>query len=155
MNRWPILLVCVLLSCGEKRYTAEECRSLTLTVVQRCFGGNLQSGKYVGDLQCWPFSRPQRMHGVWLVAMEASMFAPNATRVTPEAPPDLAWLQTDLKNRPEIVAAGQKAGNRAYLIDLLGRQSLCDGNFGHFGSYGREVIVDRIYSIHPIPVPRN
>jgi hypothetical protein len=95
------------------------------------------------------------MHGVWLIAMEASVFAPNATRVTPEAPTDLAWLETDLNKRPEIIAAAQGSGNRAYLIDFLGRRSLCEGNFGHFGLYGAEVIVDRIYSIHAIPVLRS
>jgi hypothetical protein len=141
----------MLLSCGEKRYTAQECRSLELTLVQRCFGGNLQNGKYIGDSKCWPFSKPRRMHGIWTIAMEASVFAPNATHVSPEAPPDLASFKTDLENRPEIIAAGQGAGNRAYLIDFLGRASLCEGNYGEYGAYPREVIADHFYSIRRVP----
>jgi len=108
----------LLLSCGEKKYTAQECQSLTSTAVQRCFGGDLRTGKYVGDLKCWPFSKPQRMHGVWAIAMETSVFAPNATKVTSEAPPNLLWLETELLKRPEIIAAGQGAGPLTHAIFL-------------------------------------
>ena len=85
----------------EKRYAARECQSLMLTVPQRCFGGDVTTGKYVGDLKCWPFSKLQRMRGVWSIAMEASLFVPNAERVTSAAPPHLAWLETNLSRTPE------------------------------------------------------
>ena len=154
MIRWrALLLFCLLTSCGEKKYTAQECKGLELTAVQRCFGGDLKNGKYVGDLKCWPFSKPHRIHGVWLLNLETSVFAPNATAVTATAPSDIAWLETDLLNQPSIVAAMQGAGPRAYLIDFDGRQALCNGNFGHLGMSPREVIVDQVHSLHRIAVP--
>lgn len=93
------------------------------------------------------------MRGVWSIAMEASLFAPNADRVTSAAPPDLAWLETNLSRTSEMIAAGRGAKPRAYLIEFSGRRSLCPGAFGHFGSYEREVIVDRFYSIRGLALP--
>jgi signal transduction histidine kinase len=68
VGRWISLLFLALLSCGRKEYTAEECRALAApkAYLDRCMGGKI-NGEYSGDEKCWPFSQPQRIHGVWLV----------------------------------------------------------------------------------------
>jgi hypothetical protein len=151
MPRWLTLVALLGTSCGHNRPNAFECKALAApkAVLQRCVGGNL-TGKYVGDLKCWPFSQPQRMHGVWVIAMEASNFYPNASTVTSRETD--TWLKTDLLNRPELIAAAQGAGTRAYLVDFIGRKSLCDGYFGN-GTYRREVIAEHFYSLSRLPIP--
>jgi hypothetical protein len=152
----PILFV-LLLSCGEKRYTAQECRALELTVPQRCFGGSVRSGKYVGELKCWPFSKPHRMRGVWVFGLEASDFAPNASRITPN--PVDTWLDVDeIGVPPQVEAAFQSNASNpwaGYAIDFVGRQSLCDENYGQFGSFKHEVIVEQFNSIRRLPLPKS
>ena len=142
------LLFLLLLSCGEKQYTSSECQSLRLNVVQRCYGGNLQAGKYVGDSKCWPFSKPERMRGIWVRTFEDSIFSPGATSVTVNAPSNAVWLATDF--RPDL--GGDFS--RAYDVDFVGRRSLCEANYGRTGADGAEVIVDRFYSIRRLPIPR-
>lgn len=119
-------------------------------MVERCFGGNLgATARYIGDLKCWPFSKPQRIAGLWVVGLEASEFYPNA-RVLKDIDVREAdtWLDSPLlERRPELIAAG----TRAYAVELDGRLALCDGLFGHFGMYPREVVVDRFHSMRPVP----
>jgi hypothetical protein len=143
------LLFCLFLSCGEKKYTPQECQSRELTLVQRCYGGNLQSGKYVGDLKCWPFSKPQRMSGVWVFGLEASHFYPNAN----SAPSQRAytWLQTDMSQLRQVTASSQRSGWVAYQVDFVGRQSLCNNNYGQGGQFPHEVVAERFYSLRRLP----
>src|SRR5690242_7034111 len=117
------LLALLLASCGQKPPSAQECKALGTpqAVVKRCYGGNLApSATYVGDLECWPFSKPQRLVGLWLIGLEASEFYPNAHSLT-----DLnnrkshVWLQSDLlERRSEVRAAAQGAGTRVYAVEL-------------------------------------
>lgn len=149
------LLALVMASCGQKPPTAEECKALAApkAVVARCYGGNIgPNGSYVGDLKCWPFSRPHRLVGLWLIGLEASEFYPNAKtlRDVDNRRPQI-WLESALvERRPELLAAAQGAGTRVYAVELEGRQSLCDGMFGHFGLYPRQVIAERFYSMRPL-----
>ena len=150
------LLELLLASCGQKPPTAEECKALGApkAVVARCYGGNLgPSASYIGDLKCWPFSKPQRLVGLWLIDLEASEFYPNAKTLqeADKRRPQI-WLESALlERRPELLAAAQGAGPRAYAVELEGRQSLCDGMFGHFGMYPRQVIAERFYSMRLLP----
>jgi hypothetical protein len=110
------------------------------------------SAKYVGDLKCWPFSKSERLRGLWEINLEASHFYPNAERAPPlDSPHPPMWLETDLiDRRPELLAAAQGAGPRVFAVELQGREALCDGLFGHMGVYPREVIVERFYSLRPL-----
>ena len=155
----PVLLL--LASCGSRPPTAQDCKALSTpqAIAERCFGGNIQTGKYVGDLNCWPFSKPHKIKGVWLVALEASEFYPDARALnetrgrSPGNWTPQVWLQTRLlNNRPELRAAGQGAGPRVYAVEFVGQQSLC-GAFGHFGIYPKEVIVDRFVMMRPLSAP--
>jgi hypothetical protein len=107
----------------------------------------------VGDLKCWPFSKPQRLVGLWLIGLEASEFYPNARSLTDlNGRTPRVWLQSDLlERRPELLAAAQGAGSRVYAVELEGRQALCDGMFGHFGMYPRQVIAERFFSLRLLP----
>lgn len=151
MRRAVPLLFCLFLSCGEKKYTAQECQSLELTLVKRCFGGNLTSDQYVGDLKCWPFSKPVRMRGIWVFGLETSFFVPNANTLKTWPPWQSAntHFKTDMTKLPEVMAAYHRDGTVAYFVDFLGRQSLCD-NAVYGPSYSREVIVERFYSMRRV-----
>lgn len=155
MRVLPFLALLVA-SCGQKLPSAEECKGLAApkAVVERCYGGNLgPNATYIGDLKCWPFSKPQRLVGLWRIGLEASEFYPNAKRLqeVDHRRPEV-WLESPLlERRPELLAAAQGAGTRVYAVELEGRQSLCNGMFGHFGMYPRQVIADRFYSMRLLP----
>lgn len=149
-------LALLMASCGQKTPSAEECKALAApkAVVARCYGANRgPNGAYIGDLKCWPFSKPQRMVGLWLIGMEASEFYPNGKslqEVDNRRP--RVWLESPLlERRPELLAAAQGAGTRVYAVELEGRESLCNGMFGHFGTYPRQIIADRFYSMRLLP----
>jgi hypothetical protein len=126
-------------------------------VVARCFGGNLVQGTYVGDLKCWPFSEPRRLHGLWLIGPEASEFYPNANSLQDvKYGGGKIWLASDLlQSRPELVAATQGGGTLVFAVGLEGREALCDGMFGHFGQYPRQIIADRVYAMRPLDAPKS
>ena len=151
MKRWVPLLTLSLAACSQRPPTVEECKALAVPgrVVERCYGGNLKNGRYVGDLKCWPFSRAQRLRGLWLITMEESAFYPNARALGDvNSRRARVWLQSDLVNkRPELLASAQGASTRIYAVDLEGRLSLCDGMFGHFGMFPREVVAERFHSM--------
>lgn len=137
-------------------YTIAECKALTArdAFLQRCFGGDLKDGNYVGDQRCMPYSPRQRMAGIWLVGLEVSAFFPEAsTYADVEGRPDKIWLRAKPPLPKEVVAARQGAGTRAYAIDLIGRRSLCDFHYGHFGMSPQEIIAERLVAIRAIPVP--
>ena len=119
-------------------------------------GGDLHNGKYVGDLKCWPFSTPKRLRGAWLISLEASEFYPNVGTVREVSKRQTrTWLESDLlEHRPELLAAARGAGTRIYAVEFQGRESLCDGYFGHMGMAPREVIVDRFYSMRLLSKPK-
>jgi len=114
-------------------------------------GGTIY-GNYIGDLNCWPFSRPQRLKGVLLGGFESSEFYPQATtfRQVRGTQPKI-WLKSDVPIPAPFDRA--KVGlPSAYLVDAEGRLSLCDGWFGHQGQYPREFIVSRFYSATELPL---
>jgi hypothetical protein len=141
-----LLLTC----CGQRPPTAEECKALAApkAVVARCYGGNFgPSASYIGNLKCWPFSSLHRLRGIWVVGLEASEFYPSV-RAFHQAKRPETWLESGLLERPgEIRNATGGAGTRIYAVELEGRQALCDGMFGHFGMYPRQVIAERFYSM--------
>jgi hypothetical protein len=63
-----------LLSCGQKQYTEQECRTLAApkAYLDRCMGGNINSD-YIGDLKCSPFAK-SRLRGILVTAFETSSF---------------------------------------------------------------------------------
>lgn len=141
----------------KSAYTSAECKALTArdAFLKRCFGGDLKEGNYVGDLKCMPYSRPERMAGVWLVGFEASAFFPEAsTYADVKGTPAKIWLQAEPPLPKEVISARQGAGTRAYAIDLVGRRSLCDFHYGHFGMSSQEIIAERLVAIREIPVAR-
>jgi hypothetical protein len=148
----------LLASCSRQVATSPDCLALAApkAVLERCFGGDLEHGKYVGDLKCWPFAPSERMKGFWLVDLEASEFYPslralndNYSRGPNEWKPQV-WLDSDLLDQPVLRAASQGAGRRVYSVDFEGRRSLC-GSFGHFGIFPKEVIAERFYAIRLLP----
>ena len=148
------LILIFLVSCREKEYTTEECKTLETpkAYIDRCMGGKI-NGSYVGDLECWPFSAPKRFRGVYVGSYESSEFFPNVTTFK-QTRYESAKIWVDLEANASLPLPLQKRPSgqtQAFLIDAEGRLSLCDGWFGHLGSYPRELIINRFYSASPIP----
>jgi len=154
------LAALLLVSCDQKAPTAEECKALAApkAMLERCYGGTLgRSQRYVEDVKCWPFSKPQRLVGLWVVSLETSAFYPNAHTLdeVTRRPPRM-WLESELlKTHPDLQASAQGANTRIYAVEFEGRQALCDGPFGHFGMYPREVVAERFYSMRLFQVLPN
>ena len=90
------------------------------------------------------------MRGVWIISLENSSFYENATGVGPEmSRPSETWLEPD-QWPAEQTRAAQGERVRSYLVEFLGRRSLCRSGYGHMGGWPNEVVVDRFTSIHAI-----
>jgi hypothetical protein len=111
--------------------------------------------------ECVDLLPPERMHGVWYVALEESGFLPGATtapaqryRATDrELPENETWLDVDDWNAA-LRQAGPLPGGYGTLalaIDFVGRRPRnTEGRrYGHGGA-PRLVVVDRIISIRPL-----
>ena len=115
---------------------------------------HLTEAKYVGDLKCMPYSPSERLSGVWVIGLEYSGFFPNASSYEEtERRADKIWLEAVPSPSAEVTAAGLGAGTRAYAVDLVGRRSLCDFNYGHMGMSPQQVIAERIVAMRPLSVP--
>lgn len=156
MTRLLPLVPLFLASCSHPPPTAEECKALIepKAVIDRCYGGDLRSEKYVGDLKCLPYGASQRLRGLWLIDLEASEFFPNAKTIKQGAESPI-WLETKLLDLPsKLLDAAQGAGRRVYAVEFQGRQSLCDGGgYGHMGMSPKQVIVERFYSMRLLAGP--
>lgn len=110
-------------------------------IVERCYGGNLHQGKYVGDTACFPFGPAQRMVGFWHVALEASHFTLSRDDKSIDV-----WLDVPT---PPATAAASMHGDipRTFAVTLVGRRSLCPAGFGHMGLSPNEIIVEELISI--------
>ncbi|MDF7776272.1 hypothetical protein P1X14_13530 [Sphingomonas sp. AOB5] len=147
MRRSLTLLPWLLVSCGPAPLpSAAECRALAepKAVIDRCFGGDVKPGNYVGDLKCWPFSAPERMSGVWQTGFEVSDFFPGASKLPDDKDYEINIWLTAAPGTPEL-ASGKYRG------EFIGRRALCDGTFGHLGAYPRQVIVERMLSMTKLP----
>lgn len=143
-------------------YTPAECKALTEkdAYFQRCFGAEppvdieeVPDEDFVGKFKCMPYSPPQHLTGVWVVGLESSKFFPNGSSYDETLGcSEKIWLDTDEPVPPEITEAGQGAGTRAYGIDFIGRRSLCEFGYGHFGQSPNEVVAQRIVKLRPLPV---
>ena len=146
----------------KSSYTPAECKALLARDAywKRCFNAepnvpveHLVEANYVGDLNCLPHTPPQRMSGVWLVDLESSAFFPNASsyRETETGGRGM-WLQVKPLPTSEVGDAMQGAGTRAYAVELIGRRSLCEYNYG-WGVWPNQVVAERILMMRALPVP--
>jgi hypothetical protein len=128
-----------------------SCRAATEAVqFQQCAAQHGQSNERELLLACLPFSQPGRLGGVWVIALENSSFFEGAVSFRPEMSNSIgAWLEPD-QWRPDQTRAAQGERVRAYLVEFVGRRSLCRSGFGHMGVYPHEVLVDRFISIREI-----
>ena len=153
MKRFSLILLVLATSCARTPPTADECRALAdpNAVVQRCFG-DAQSGIAVSTAECWPYSKPTRLTGLWLLDLERSSFYPNARgigdikrqgwgRVLEIENEEDFW-----KRHPEHLAAVGGAGAPVYKVELEGRQSLCGDVLEH-SINPPHVIAQRFYSM--------
>lgn len=142
-----------LLSCGHAEYTAQECKALAApqAYFDRCMGGKI-NGKYVGDLECWPFSPPRRERGILLDEFERSEFYPDATSFEQVAKmKGRIWVDFDLEGpAPPLLQRPATGKTQAFLVEAEGRLSLCGAWFGHLGNYPREFIITRFYSVRDL-----
>ncbi|GAA0751219.1 hypothetical protein GCM10009075_41190 [Sphingomonas trueperi] len=115
-------------------------------IVERCYQGDLNTGHYVGDTVCFPFSKTERIAGFWYTDLEASYFgsSPSGARKA------MTWLKVN--NEPQAVTESMRGERpREFAVTFEGRRSLCPGSFGHMGMTSREIVVERLISMAPIP----
>lgn len=146
-----------LFGCAASVPTPEECRSLSehQAVAERCYAGNIETGPYVGDLKCFPFSKAKRLKGIWVTQTEVSVFFANAERVTPSmlGGGGDTWLDAVGAAKHPIDAAWD-AGPGVFRVEFMGRESLCPTGYGHFGMSPNEVVAEQIISLVRLPDPR-
>jgi hypothetical protein len=101
----------------------------------------------VGDLKCWPFSEARRYRGLWHVGFETSDFYPKAKSLQDmDDRHSHVWLSSEALELNPAFARAVKGPGSVYALDVQGREALCDGMFGHYGMYPREIIAERFYS---------
>lgn len=143
-----MVLLVVLAGCSGSQSAITNCADAAkpALVIEKCFGGNLQTGHYVGDVACFPFSAAQRFTGIWHVELEGSFFeAPSANGVLPRN----VWL--DVANPPKAAVASMQGDTpRDFAVDLIGRRSLCRGVFGHMGVIPHQITVETMTTIRQV-----
>ena len=143
-----LVLLMVLSGCGGSQSAITNCTDAAkpALVVDRCFGGNLKTGRYIGDVACFPFSVPQRFTGIWHVELEGSFFEASSAQ---GARPHNIWL--DVANPPKAALASMQGDvPRDFAVDLIGRRSLCPGLFGHMGVTPHEIAAETMISIRQV-----
>jgi hypothetical protein len=145
MRRATAILLMAVSACSDPPPTPAECNALASVggIQQRCFD---QQGKYIGDEKCWPFSSTKRFSGVWMDGFESMEFYPGArTAEVAEKEQSGIWLKVDRELRPAPVLP--LPHYRVYFVEFDGRQSLCDGMFGHMGATRQQIIVEKFRTI--------
>lgn len=93
--------------------------------------------------QCFKMTAPQRFKGVWRREFELSRFCPVSTSTCGHAyTGNEIWLSFG-----DNVAKEMPARNGLYSIEFVGRKTLLRGMFGHMGTFGHEVLVDRLIAV--------
>ena len=108
--------------------------------------------------QCYRMQPQRRFRGIWLDQFEGSAFFENAVdadavkqqivRECSSRNVKREWLSySDERLTPD--GSGEA---RLVAMDFIGRQTAYDGSYGHFGSSGSLVLVDRVIAAHPVYV---
>lgn len=146
-------------------YSAAECRQLMdfEAAIERCGHGdvNLLGNVIETDPSiCIPYSKPQRMTGVWLAGFEFSAFYEGAhdyddvLQIEGEVLDGDVWFRDDGIDQPPAIEPPNGTNLHtlaAYYVEILGRKSLCGGAYGHLGGSSYEVLPTQVMVIRPIP----
>jgi hypothetical protein len=148
MRFWSVLLCLGTIGCSRGATALVSCDEANdpKLVVERCHGGDLHRGKYVGDQACYPFSAPERFFGTWRVARDRSEVQ---TDPTPEAGPMRAWLAVE-KLPPVVAASMQRDRPRAFAVELVGWRSICQAHYGQQGRWPYEIVVDHFLDVREL-----
>jgi hypothetical protein len=104
--------------------------------------------------QCFKMTKPQRKTGLWRNDFEGQAFCAAPARECPFGKwrpnePGVAWIDfASLPGSEDTPPGG------LYAIDFVGRATAYPGQYGEYGLYNQEVIVDRLISIKMIEPPR-
>ncbi len=129
---------------------------MTETCLEKLRWGGIRALDNYPFSQCFKFGKPRRWTGLWINAFEGSQFCTIPYRKTCPPPGegsynDMIWLT--FSAQPSIQDRLRSGG--VYQVDFIGRRSDGAGNFGQFGMYRNEVIVDRMISMKEVrPPPR-
>jgi hypothetical protein len=131
-------------------------------VIERCGQGNIDLVQRVlsqDPSACIPYSKPRRMTGVWLTGFEFSGFYEGAQEYADvatqgETIEDDTWLsptvEADIALR-SIRPLQTEGALHAYSIEILGRRTLCEGEYGHIGGSRYQVLPIEFLTIRSIP----
>jgi hypothetical protein len=118
-------------------------------------GTHLEDGVVVADAfrvdQCFRFSEPQRMHGLWLDQFEGSEFCRPPAR--PRQCFNDSWETSTWLEFSDPRLNNRQPTGGLYEIDFIGRHSLFPAMYGHMGMSANDVIVDRLVSKKEVEAP--
>jgi hypothetical protein len=110
--------------------------------LRQCVAQRAQSNDRDVLLACLPFSQPEHLRGLWAIALEDSSFSEGATSFRRDMSGSMGtWLEPD-RWSSEQTRSGEGERVKAYLVEFVGRRSLCRSGYGHMGVYANEVLVD-------------
>jgi hypothetical protein len=172
MIRWSALAILPLIvACADRRsepdvrwkssYTPAECKLLTSyeSIVARCGGGDPDRARELmatDQTLCLPFSTPRRMEGIFVHGFELSNFYAGARDLSQVAERNVdhrdtaTWFSWTGRATEKILTLPQFEDGQAFRIDIVGKQSLCEGHYGHIGGASHEVIATEFLRITPL-----
>ena len=137
-----LLALASLVSCGPTRV---DCSHYEAPATLRCMDKNKAKGERAMLLECFPYSKPERIEGTWYYGFELNAFyegthAPSAYLGLPGP------VDTGLEYDPHLPVDGDV---RVLQMELIGRRSQCP-----MGLPERIIVVDRVISSRVTAVAR-
>jgi hypothetical protein len=110
---------------------------------------------YVPADQCYVFGESERFSGSWQTGRFKSDFVADQTTRKPNKGyiERHGWLIVDRAKLPADLKYAREKGPRTFSLAFIGRRSKYSGSYGHTGSIGDIIIVDRLISILATTAP--
>ncbi|WP_379550374.1 hypothetical protein [Qipengyuania sp. DGS5-3] len=145
----------LLFGCGQASKDTIDCDALLQdeAIVDRCFGGDV-TGQYIGIEECYPFSDVRQYQGVLVTGFESSILYPDAQ----------SYSETDRQNptywfRPapdtftdNHVDRSKCTYDCAFAVSFMGRETVCEYQYGHLNAYPKMIIGESSGSIRQLNV---
>lgn len=136
----------LLLGCAEAKAPDLDCAALTTVdaITERCLGGS-PSGDFIATEYCFPFSEPRRYSGVLITGFEWSEFYPDVgTYAEADRDNPTYWFEQKSGTFKQQQIDDMKCTHDcAFIVNFVGRESLCEYGYGHLGLYPKMIIGER------------
>lgn len=105
-----------------------------------------------GDDKCFRRFPKKKLHGVWIVCLEKSIFIENASDFVNKEPArnQQTWLNVDTENLFRRLKMKYDGTCHQFSITFLGRKSSLPGFYGHMGQFSHGILVEDMISLRPL-----